>query len=367
MKIVAIEAIPVRIPRARPARSAFGVREHTEAGVVRVDTDAGVTGWGEICLVWWRQGSGLCREVNTILAPALIGEDPTAITLLSNRMEHLLPARFDAPARAGVEMALLDACGKAAGIPVHQLLGGAVRDRVELSFSLHMNDPAAMAAEAQEYATRGFRTLKVKMGRSWAQDRAALVAVRAAVGDDVAIRVDVNEAWRSVPLAARRLAQLAEYDVELAEQPLPGKDLDGMAELRQRSEIPLAADESVWSIGDALRVVRSRAADVLNVYFSEAGGLSVARQIAELARAAGLSIWIGSMPELGLGTAANAQLAAAVPELDLASDVCGFAYHAGDLLTEPLRVEDGRLAVPRGPGLGVEVDPVALNRFRIDR
>ena len=99
-------------------------------------------------------------------------------------------------------MALLDACGKAAGIPVHQLLGGAVRDRVELSFSLHMNDPAAMAAEAQEYATRGFRTLKVKMGRSWAQDRAALVAVRAAVGDDVAIRVDVNEAWRSVPLAA---------------------------------------------------------------------------------------------------------------------------------------------------------------------
>ncbi|HET6504504.1 MAG TPA: enolase C-terminal domain-like protein [Amycolatopsis sp.] len=367
MKIVAVEAIPVRVPRARPSRSAFGVRDHTEAGVIRIDTDAGITGWGEICLVWWRQGSGLCHEVATILAPALIGADPTAITLLSRRMAHLLPGRFDAPARAGVEMALLDICGKAAGIGVHQLLGGAVRDHIDLSFSLHMNDPAAMAEDARERAEAGFTTLKVKIGREWAADRAALTAVRDAVGDDVAIRVDVNEAWRSVPLAARRLAELAEFDVELVEQPLPGEDLDGMAELRHRSEIPLAADESVWSYGDALRIVRARAADVLNVYFSEAGGLWPARQIAELAAAAGLPIWIGSMPELGLGTAANAHLAAAVGELDLASDVCGFAYHAQDLLTEPLRVVAGRLAVPRGPGLGVSVDAAALDRFRIDR
>ncbi|MGW3623611.1 mandelate racemase/muconate lactonizing enzyme family protein [Streptomyces sp. NPDC000880] len=367
MKIVAIEAIPVRLPRARPARSAFGLREHTEAGIVRIDTDAGITGWGEICLVWWRQGSGLCPDVNTILAPALIGADPTAITLLSQRMEHLMPARFDAPARAGVEMALLDICGKAAGVPVHQLLGGAVRDRIDLSFSLHMNDPAAMAEDAREQAEAGFRTLKVKIGREWAQDRAALAAVRYAVGENVAIRVDVNEAWRSVPIAARRLAQLAEYDVELVEQPLPGRDLAGMAELRGRSEIPLAADESVWSFHDALDIVRNRAADVLNVYFSEAGGLWAARQIAELARSAGMSIWIGSMPELGLGTAANAHLAAAVPDLPLASDVCGFAYHAEDLLAEPLRIEEGRLAVPSGPGLGVTVDAAALDRFRIDR
>lgn len=367
MKIVAMEAIPVRIPRARRARSAFGVREHTEAGIIRIDTDAGITGWGEICLVWWRQGSGLCREVDTILAPALIGADPTAITLLSRRMEQLLPARFDAPARAGIEMALLDICGKAAGIPVHQLLGGAVRDRIDLSFSLHMDDPAAMAEDALERVKAGFRTLKVKIGREWRQDQVAVAAVRDAVGDDVAIRVDVNEAWRSVPIAARRLAQLGEYEVELVEQPLPAADLAGMAELRGRSEIPLAADESVWSVRDGLDVVRARAADVLNVYFSEAGGLWAARHLAELAHAAGLSVWIGSMPELGLGTAANAHLAATVPELPLASDVCGFAYHAEDVLTEPLKLDEGRLAVPAGPGLGVTVDTIALDRFRIDR
>jgi muconate cycloisomerase len=170
-----------------------------------------------------------------------------------------------------------------------------------------------------------------------------------------------------VPLAARRLAAMAEYDVELVEQPLPAEDLDGMAELRVRSDIPLAADESVWSLADALRVIHTRAADVLNVYVSEAGGLLAARTVAELARTARLRIWVGSMPELGLGTAANAHLAAAVPELDLASDVCGFLYHATDIIEPPLVVEDGCVTVPKGPGLGVDVDVAAVERFRIDQ
>lgn len=367
MRITAVEAVPVRVPRDRPARSAFGTRTHTEAGIVRVDTDNGVTGWGEISLVWWRQGSGLCKDVNSILAPMLIGEDASAITRLTDRMERLLPGRFDAPARAGVEMALLDACGKAAGIPVYQLLGGAVRDRIELSFSLHMNEPARMAEEARLRADQGFRTLKVKMGRDWGRDQAALQAVRSAAGVDITIRADVNEGWRSVPVAASRLAWLADYGIELAEQPLPGDDIEGMAELRQRTHVPLAADESVWGIGDALRIVRNRAADVLNIYVSEAGGMLPARDIAALARAAGLTIWIGSMPELGLGTAANAHLAAALPELALASDVCGFHYHAEDLLAQPLHVDNGYLPVPRGAGLGVDIDPAAVRRFRMDQ
>jgi L-alanine-DL-glutamate epimerase-like enolase superfamily enzyme len=367
MRIRHVEAIPVRVPRARSARSAFGVRTHTEAGLVRVDTDEGITGWGEISLVWWRQGSGLCADVNRLLAPALIGEDATAVARLSDRMERLLPGRADAPARAGVEMALLDACGRMAGVPVHQLLGGYFRDTIDLSFSLHMAEPAETAAEAVAWAERGFGTVKVKMGREWDLDLQSLAAVRDAVGPDVKVRVDVNEAWRSVPIAARRLTEMSAYDVELVEQPLPADDLDGMAELRTRSLLPIAADESVWTTHDALRVVRAKAADVLNIYVSEAGGLLAARHIAELARVAGLAVWVGSMPELGLGTAANAHLAAAVPDLPMASDVCGFLYHAGDVVEQALVVADGRVNVPTGPGLGVEIDPAAVARWRMGR
>jgi hypothetical protein len=116
----------------------------------------------------------------------------------------------------------------------------------------------------------------------------------------------------------------------------------------------------------SLEITRDRAADVLNLYFSEAGGLLQARTIAEIARWSGMAVWVGSMPELGLGTAANAHLAAAIPGLELASDVCGFAYHADDILTTPLVVEQGSVAVPTGPGLGVEIDPKALTRLRME-
>jgi L-alanine-DL-glutamate epimerase-like enolase superfamily enzyme len=366
MKIVSVEAIPVRVPRERPDQSSFGTRAYTEAGVVRIETDTGITGWGEICLVWWRMGSGLCGDVNRLLAPALLGEDPRAVSMLWDRMRLALPGREDAPAVAGVEMALLDICGKAAGVPVHDLLGGAYRDRIPVSYSLHIKAPAEMAAEAARYASAGYGTLKVKMGRTWAEDLASLAAVREAVGPHVSLRVDVNGAWTSVSEAVRRITEMRDYDVELVEQPLHGDNRAGMAELRRISALPIAADESVWNMRDALEITSARAADVLNLYFSEAGGLLQARAIAEIARSSGMAVWVGSMPELGLGTAANAHLAAAIPALELASDVCGFAYHADDILTAPLVVEQGSVAVPTGPGLGVEIDPKALTRLRME-
>lgn len=365
MRIVRVHAVPVRVPRTRASRSAFGLRNSTEAGIVYVDTDEGSTGIGEISLIWWRQGSGLCADVNRLLAPALEGQDPTRIALLVRRMRQVLPSRHDAPAIAAVEMALHDLLGKALGIPVNLLLGGAVRESIELSISLHMAEPAAMAAEASEWAERGFRTMKIKMGREWKVDLAALAAVREAVGDQVALRIDVNEGWTSVPLAAGRLRQAADIGVHLVEQPLPANDIEGLAELRSRSDVPIAVDETVWSTEDALRVVKARAADTINVYVSEAGGLQGARSIADLAETAGLSYWIGSMPELGLGSAAIAHLAATLPGLTLASDACGFIYHAADILAEPLELADGRLHVPTAPGLGVEVDPAAVEHFRI--
>ncbi|HUW86963.1 MAG TPA: enolase C-terminal domain-like protein [Candidatus Paceibacterota bacterium] len=348
------------------ARSAFGVRTYTDAGIVRIDTDQGVIGWGEISLVWGRMGSGLTLDVNRILAPALVGLEAHSITQISQMMEKILPGREDSPARAGVEMALIDAITKAANIPAHMVLGGVTQSSVNLSISLHMDEPSLMAEEAATWVQRGFRTLKVKMGRDWEDDRKAIRAVREAAGPDVSIRVDINEGWHSVSVAARRISELRDFDVQLIEQPLPAHDLAGMAELRNRSEIPIAADDAVWSIRDALAVVQARAADIINVYVSEAGGLFPARAIAEIAAASGISTWVGSMPELGIGTAANLHLAASLPSYELAADACGFLYHKGDVISETFEVVSGCINVPTGPGLGVEVDIDAINHYRLD-
>lgn len=367
MKIRSIEAIPVRVPRAHVSRSAFGTRTATNAGIVRLETDEGITGWGEISLVWWREGAGLCPAVRDLLAPALVGEDVADVSRLSRRMEALLPGRTDAPARAGIEMAMLDVVGKAAGVPVHTLLGGRFRETVPLSFSIHMDTPTRMADAAADLTQQGFRTLKVKLGRPWHEDLEALNAVRERIGPAVRLRVDVNEAWSSVAEAVRRIRQLVSFDVELVEQPLAAADLAGLAELRARSDVPIAADESVWTPGDAWEVLTRRAADVINVYVSEAGGLLPARQMLGMAALTGVRTWVGSMPELGVGTAANVHLGAAAPELDLDSDACGFLYHDGDVLAAPLTVRDGAILVPDGPGLGIEVDPSELDRRRTDR
>jgi muconate cycloisomerase len=263
-------------------------------------------------------------------------------------------------------MALIDAVTRAANIPAHTLLGGAMRSSVDLSISLHMAEPDLMAQEAAAWVERGFRTLKVKMGRDWEDDRRALRAVREEVGSETAIRVDINEGWHSVPLAARRIRELRDFDVQLVEQPLPAHDLAGMAELRNRSEIPIAADDAVWSIRDALGVLQSRAADIINVYVSESGGVLPARCIAEMAAASGVSTWVGSMPELGLGTAANLHLAASLPPSELAADACGFLYHKGDVIGQTIEVNSGSIEVPTGPGLGVDVDTDALEYWRLD-
>src|SRR5262249_48517240 len=144
------------------------------------------------------------------------------------------------------------------------------------------------------------------------------------------------------------------------EQPLPADRLEDLAWLRDRSPVAIMVDESVWGPDDALRVIRAGAADILNVYVSEAGGLRNAMRIFELAQSAGLQCTIGSMPELGIGTAAAAHLAAAGPRLLDPSDVCGVLYNAESLVQEPFDIVDGYIRPSRAAGLGVTLDEPRL-------
>jgi muconate cycloisomerase len=187
--------------------------------------------------------------------------------------------------------------------------------------------------------------------------------VRAAVGPAVKVRVDGNMGWPDAKRAIGVIRAMEAFDLELVEQPLPAHDLAGMAEVRRAIGVPLMADESVRDPLSAMQMIKAGAADIANVYVTEAGGLLAAWRIFAMCEAAGIPCMIGSMPEFGIGTAAQIHLGVAMTNLGPDSDTCGVLYHAEDLLVRQLRIEDGFAYPPDGPGLGVDVDMSVLERW----
>ncbi|MEU6726582.1 enolase C-terminal domain-like protein [Nonomuraea wenchangensis] len=366
MRVTRLEAVPVSVPLREPFTSALGTQTTSDYGIVLAEADDGSLGVGEISLIWHGDGAALCDAVNTLLAPAVVGMNPFEVTRFQAvAADALAFGRHSLAAVAGVETALLDLAGQAAGQPVHSLLGGLARDRVPLSMSLPVAPVPQVLARAAELAGQGFRTVKVKGAGDHDLLVAAVAALRAEHGPGLGIRVDLNMACRLAKDAVTLVRRLEPYGVLSVEQPLAAADLDGMAEVRAATAVPIMADESVWSPDDAWRVIRARAADVVNVYVPEAGGLTAARRIADLCAVAGVGVAVGSMPELGAGTAAAAHLAFSVPRLDQPSDVAGHLYHAGDVVTTELVIEDGFLLPPTSPGLGVRLDRDRLEACRI--
>jgi L-alanine-DL-glutamate epimerase-like enolase superfamily enzyme len=361
LRITRVRATPVLVSRCAPFKSALGLSKQSGFGIVRVETDAGVTGIGEISMIWNGDGSAYCPMVEELLGPAVEGLSPFQITRAAQRMDEAVQfTRAANPAKAAVEMALHDIVGRALDVPVYELLGGRVRDSIVLSMSISIGDIPHMVDQARDYVARGFRGVKVKVGLDPDHDVAAVRAIRAAVGPRVTVRVDANMGWSSARQALDVIRALESSRVHSVEQPLPADRLEDLAWLRDRSPVPIMLDESVWGPDDALRVIRAGAADILNVYVSEAGGLRNAMRIFELAQSAGLQCTIGSMPELGIGTAAATHLAAAAPMLLDPSDVCGVLYNAESLVREAFDVADGCIRPPRVAGLGVTLDEARL-------
>ena len=364
MQVTEVRAYPIAVPLGFEFVSALGTLRTSEYGIVVVETDEGVRGLGEISLIWHGNAPPLCRLVEERLAPALRGADPFAITRLHETVGELVPfSRHVLTAVAALDMAFLDIQGKALGQPAYNLLGGLVRERVELSMSLSMGPSDEVIKQARKLVEAGFGTLKVKAANASDLDVAHLL--RREFGPGLKIRVDLNMACSSAKDALRLIRGIAGADILSVEQPLPPGDLEGMRFLRERSEIPIMADESVWGPGDAWELLRLGAADIVNVYVSESGGPSRARQTIELCSLAGAGVAIGSMPELGLGTSAAAHVAFSAPRLDHPSDVAGHLYHADDVVVHGLEIQDGALLPPHGPGLGVELDDEKLSRYAI--
>lgn len=369
MKISRIEAIPVNVPLKPELRTKTSHGEHVTSPyvIVRVRTDDGHVGLGEATVAprWTGETSvGCVAAINGLIAPALVGEDATQITSLTRKMNRVI--KLNPFMKSGIEMALWDLAGKAAGVPVHQLLGGRVRDSVPIKMVIGAFDIPQAVALAEQFLNEGVRCLKVKVGPNPEKDIERVRAVRERAGAEIPIGIDANCGW-SVTQAGQMLRRLAEFDILFAEQPIPVENQADMAALRRQSSIPIMADESVFTVHDAWQLTQAHAADILSVYPGKHGGIQATLEIANIAKAAGIVCSMGSNLELGIATAAMLHVGVAVPTIAselYPGDFIGPRYHEADLLTKSLTLGPSSALVPEGPGLGVQLDEEQLEKYR---
>lgn len=364
MKIVDIKTIPVRIP-SRTFNTALGPMSGFDYVIVLMETDAGITGLGEVSTLWDGRGPVQRAFIVEQFRPLLIGEDPTAVNRCLGLMEMLSERAW--PARAAVEMALFDIVGKALDTPVFQLLGGRYRASIPLSRSVYMGTPDEMAGSAVALVSEGYRCLKVKVGVNIDADIAGVSAIRKAIGPAVALRLDANMGWRTAKEAIRAMRRLADFDIHSIEQPIPPGNLNALKRVRDAIDVPVMVDESVWGPSDARDILRADAADMLNIYVSESGGMTNGALIARMADLEDVPVFIGAMPELGIGTSAAIHLGISMRNLGDYTDACGSLYQLQDIIVERFIVQDGAIQPLPGPGLGVTLDLAVLEQVRTDR
>jgi L-alanine-DL-glutamate epimerase-like enolase superfamily enzyme len=371
LKITSIETVPVRVPihERLAIRAKGGTHSVSPFLLVIIHTDEGVTGLGEVsCTPRWSGEDQVTAAhfIASIFAPLLMGQDPRDIERLALRMRHALHGHPFT--KAATEMALWDIRGKVAGLPLYRLLGGPVRDFIPTKWSISGVEPARAAEIASWAVEQGFQAMKVKVGIDDAQDVTRVREVRGAVGAGVRLGIDANGAWTPAK-AVEMIRRLREFDICFAEQPVPPGDVTWLADVRNRVDVPVIADESVYTTQDALALVRAGAADVFSVYVGKSSGIAAARLIAAIGDAAGLACTIGSNLEMGIGSAAMIHLGMSTPALgnpDYPCDIIGPLFYMDELLTEPLPIRGGEARPPAGAGLGVELDEQKVARYRVD-
>lgn len=349
-------------------RAARGCHAASPFLLVKIHTTEGIVGLGEVsCTARWSGEDQVTAAhfIRHYMAPVLEGEDPRRIEHLALRLEHAVARNYFT--KAALEMALWDILGKAAGMPVYQLLGGPVREAVPTKWSVSGLEPEKAAGIASWAAAQGFRAMKVKVGIEPDADVSRVNAVRRSVGPDVRLGVDANGAW-GPGAALQVIERLYDHNVYFVEQPVAASDLSGMAELRRKIRLPVIADESFFTLQDAAAVIRADAADVLSVYVGKAGGIAAARRIVAVAEAAGVACTVGSNLEMGVGSAAMIHLAMATPGIRAEAfpcDIIGPLYYEDDLLADPLPIAGGSARAHDRPGLGVELDDEKVRRYQV--
>jgi len=381
MKITGVEVHVLKSPLAEPFAFSQGWVRQRSATLVEVITDEGVTGWGEAFAQGLEPPEIAAAAIEYALKPLLIGADPLATEVLWHRMYH---ATRDygrkgsvVAAVSAVDIALWDIAGRARGEPIYKLLGGAFRDRVEPYATgfyriKGQGEAARLADEAVRHHEAGFRLMKVKLGYGVEDDIACMQAIcRAIEGRDVTLMIDTNHAYGRAE-ALRLGRALADCKLRWYEEPVVPEDLRGYVEMREKLTMPIAGGENEHTMYGYRELFAAGAVDIAQPDLGSCGGITAARHIIALAQSHGVAVnphvW-GS----AIAQAASLQLIAALPVAhhSLFAQEPVFEYDRSShpfrqhLITEPILQQGGWVTIPDGPGLGVEIDRAALEKYRV--
>jgi L-alanine-DL-glutamate epimerase-like enolase superfamily enzyme len=361
MKIARIETTPLALAFKEPYHWAGRVDHAAAVVLVEVETDDGLVGVGDSVSAFPAEGTVAALEGVT---PLFVGQPVFDIERLITGARYLggfehtpWHANF---VLAGLEMALWDILGKAAGWPVYRLLGGPVREEVDYFGFVQGDTAEELAEDARDLAEAGYGVIYLKVGRGEAADLRNTAAVREAIGRR-RLRLDANCAW-SVAEAINMIGRLAPYDIEFVEQPTPFQSIAALRQVREAVSVPIAADQSVFTPADVYEVCRQRAADVVVLSPHETGGLLAFGKAAAIAEAAGVAVCLHGQGVSGITDAAQHHLGLRTANLTDGNQIM-HQLLVEDLVTAPdLTPVRGKLGVIEGPGLGIELNSDAVQR-----
>jgi len=354
MKITQIRLARLSVPLRVPFKTALRTVNRVEDIIVEIHTDTGHVGYGEAQptgAITGDTAGAIIGALKDHIIPSLTGMEIDAFEPLMQKLDASVVGNHSA--KAAVDIALYDLYGQLLGAPVYQLLG-ASRKSITTDITISVNAPEEMARDAKVAIARGYDTLKIKVGIDPTLDVARLAAVREAVGPNIRMRIDANQAW-SPKQAVRLLNQMQErgLDIELVEQPVKGKDFEGLRYVTERSYVPVMADESVFSPADALKIMQMGAADLINIKLMKCGGIHNALRIASAAEIYGVECMIGCMLEAKVSANAAVHLACA-KNIITKVDLDGPGLCSEDPVEGGCLFDEQTIHVSSEPGFGVK-------------
>ncbi len=376
MKIERIETLPVRLPLKAMSRLSRGVPRTLEEGkrivLVKMTADDGTVGWGEAgpSRRWSAETTHSCyTTIKEYLAPQLIGRDPFDIAGLHASMNTELAPGLDPGqpiAKAAIDLAAHDLVCRKLGIPLQSWLGAKGRDRIELSYLV--SDPTVEGTQAQVKTglELGYRAFKVKVGHEPKLDIErvrGVLAVTKGCAQACVVWVDANQGY-TLDEALRAARGFEALGIELFEQPIPMGEFYGMKKLLSGTSMTIALDEAAIGLPVVIEMIRREAVEALVIKVNKVGGLHYARQLCDLARSAGLGLIGSGLMDAPIGFAASVHLFAAY-SIDYPVDLNGPQFIESDYLKAPYPMEGRFALVPKGPGLGIEIDEAKVKSLAL--
>jgi glucarate dehydratase len=362
MKITDVKPTTVNMPYSESFSSSIGSRSGTTRTIVEVFTDRGIVGIGETFL------GELTRRLIEKITPDVIGLDPFDLEHIYKKLK-MTPFFYGYTgfaAIAGIEMACWDIMGKQTNTPLSKLIGGQIKDRIDITGLLTSNtQPGESKIDAVSRVanhirnTYGFTTLKLKGSRDWRSDVEIMRALADVHGDKVKLRVDPNWAW-TVQESFYAVKALLDTPLEWLEDPTEG--IEGMARLRKDFPILLATNMCVVKFDEVPPAFRAGAVDVILGDPHKWGGILPTKKLAAACEILHLGMGLHSGGELGISTAAYLQIVASTPVINHAIDSLYYLLE-DDVITEPLIIEEGKIRLPEGPGLGIDLDREKLEKY----